>query len=333
MYESFGPVKLKSGETVELCVVKAPDPEWAPRVIDLLGHKGDIWNKQNRQTLTMDLGVNIHYYLLQRDNVPFSNILVSDYQGMGMLGHVWTVPDDRRKGAASILMEKVISHFAQRGGKAMILATAYDSAPYHIYAKYGFEGIENDSGIMDWYAQSRRRFERDYFEECQPQLQPVSWKHWPTSAPILVGDYPGAVRCAPLGIIGRLLPEEALLPLILDNAERAENKQPPRGHALVNPDNGAVLGLSAWAADPLWPDTHLVDVYCHPSFWDRGRDLLGALEIPDTSRQMAYAESNCPGKLDLLESAGFKHTVTLPIRVAADRARTAWTDVLVYEKY
>lgn len=333
MYESFGNVQLKSGETVELCVVQGPDPEWAPRVIDLLGHKGGVWNEQNRLCLTMDLGINIYYYLLQRDNVPFSNILIAEHGGVGLLGHVWTEPNDRRKGAASILMEKLVPHFAGRGGKALGLGTDYDSPPYHIYERFGFEGIEPGSGFMDWYAQSRRSFERDYFEECIPQVQPIDWTHWSTSAPLLIGDYPGLVRCAPLGVIGRILPEGPLLPLILDNAQRAETNQPPRGCALVNPETAAVLGIAAWAADPIWPDTYLVDAYCHPSFWDRSRDLLGALDLPDNARQLAYAESNCPGKLDLLESAGFKHTVTLPIRVAADTARTKWTDVLVYEKY
>ncbi len=333
MYESFGNVQLKSGETVESCVVQGPDPEWAPRVIDLLGHKGTIWNEQNRQALTQDLGIDVYYYLLQRDNVPFANILISEHGDVGLLSHVWTVPDDRRKGAASILMENAVSHFKQRGGKAMVLETEYDSAPYHIYTGFGFEGIEDNSGVMDWYAQSRRRFERDYFEECLPQVQAVNWTHWPTSSPLLIGDYPGIVRCAPLEVIGRIPPEQPLLPLLLDNLERAATDQPPRGYALVNPDNDAVLGLSAWAPDPLWPDTHLIDVYCHPSFWDRAGQLLDALDLPDGARQLAYAEADCRGKLDLLEAADFKHTVTLPIRVAADRARNNWTDVLVYERY
>lgn len=332
MYESLGQVILKNGEKAEACVVAGPDPEWAPRVIDLLGHKGGAWNEQNKQCLTTDIGLDVHYYLLHRDNVPFCNVLTTDLNGVGLLGHVWTIPDERRKGAASILFEKLMAHYRKRGGKALFLATEYNSHPYELYAKHGFKSIEPESGTMEWYAASRGKFDSQYLSPGQTQIQPIDWLHWPASAPLLAGGWPGIVRCAPLGIVGRALPEGPMLPLILDNFKRRDNSQPPRGMALVKPDTTAVVGLTAWSADPLWPDTCLVDVFCHPSFWTRAGELLASLQFPKGRRLLTYAEKSSTAKRDVLEAAGFKHTVVLPIRVAEDRKRSSWTDVMVYER-
>jgi len=332
MYESLGQIHLKNGEKAEACVVAGPDPEWAPRVIDLLGHKGPTWNEQNKLCMTTDLGIDVHYYLLQRDNVPFCNTLVADHDGVGLLGHVWTIPEERRKGAASVLFEKLMGHYRKRGGKALFLGTEYGSHAYHLYEKFGFRSIEPESGMMEWYATSRGRFDNEYFREGQTQIQPIDWLHWSTAAPLLAGPWPGIVRCAPLGVVGRALPEGPMLPLIMENVKRRTAGEPPRGMALVKPDTSAVVGLAVWSRDPLWPDTCLVDVYCHPNFWTRAGDLFDSLKLPKDHRLLTYAEETCPAKREVLEAKGFKQTVVLPIRVAEDRKRSNWTDVMVYEK-
>ncbi|HAA73566.1 TPA: hypothetical protein DCE37_00380 [Candidatus Latescibacteria bacterium] len=44
---------------------------------------------------------------------------------VGLFGHVFTKPEERRKGAANALMED----FRQRGGKALYLGTGYVRFP------------------------------------------------------------------------------------------------------------------------------------------------------------------------------------------------------------
>ena len=41
-----------------------------------------------------------------------------------------------------------------------------------------------------------------------------------------------------------------------------------------------MVGLAMWSDHPLWPDARLVDLYCHPAFWDEGAALLQELELP-----------------------------------------------------
>ncbi|MBI2504790.1 MAG: GNAT family N-acetyltransferase, partial [Candidatus Latescibacteria bacterium] len=201
MYTSLGSVSLKRGEAVEVGVVRGPDLEWAERVEGLLGHKGPIWQRQNAAAVCRecrDLGIEANFYLLHRDGKPLANIATFTHRGVGHFGHVWTVPEDRRQGAASQLMGVQMAHFRQEGGRALFLGTGYDSAPYHIYASHGFVGLEPKSGQMEYYSQTRAEFEEEYFAKGAVQVEEVQWRHWPASAALFLGEFPGAVRCAPL---------------------------------------------------------------------------------------------------------------------------------------
>ena len=119
MYESIGTVTLKDGEQVEAGVVIGPDPAWADRVGDLLNHKGGVWRWQNARCLRDDLGIDVRFYLVHRDGAPFANMLTATRHGVGHFGHVYTRPEDRRKGALATLklMKKEASARNKSGKK------------------------------------------------------------------------------------------------------------------------------------------------------------------------------------------------------------------------
>ena len=94
----------------------------------------------------------------------------------------------------------------------------------------------------------------------------------------------------------------------------------------------AVVGFAAWGWHPLWPDTCLLDVYCHPHHWDGAQELLAALTLPDDQRLVAYADADCAHKAPILSAFGFRQTGTLRRWVAADWAQTSFVDVAVYAK-
>ena len=95
---------------------------------------------------------------------------------------------------------------------------------------------------------------------------------------------------------------------------------------------GAVVGLAAWGPHPLWPETCLGAGYCHPHYWDRADDLLGALSLPDADRYVAYGDPTCEAKTEVLKSAGFRRAHTLAGRLAAERAENGFVDVAAFEK-
>ena len=185
---------------------------------------------------------------------------------------------------------------------------------------------------MAYYSQSQQEFEAAYFAPGQVDVQPLAWRHWPASVALFLGNFAGLVRCAPLQLIGRSSTEGAFLPALLDAAQRQTENQPPAVLALCNPATTAVLGLAAWSWHPLWPDTCLVDCYCHPQHWGHAAGLVGALQLPTADRTLAYIDSGNAAKAALFAQAGYKPVATLPKWLAAEHAKREWVDVTVWQK-
>ena len=332
MYEGLGHVALATGEQVEVGVVTGPDTEWAERLEKLLDHKPDPWDWQNRQVLSTNTGIGAHFYILHRGGMPFANITISELSGVGWVGHVWTNPEDRQKGACSKLMRVQMKDFMSRRGKALFLDTGFESVPYRIYERFGFMSVESGSGLMDWNATSKDEFEATYFKKGKTEVQPLGWTHWPSSAALFLGDFPCVIRCAPLKLIGRRPTEGPLLPLLRDEKRRQADGRKPHALVLRNEATTAVVGFAAWDWHPLWEDTCLVDVYCHPNYWDEAGDLLASLSLPETDRYIAYGEVDCRHKRRVLLEQGFKQTAVFKRRVPSTKAKKSFLDVTLFEK-
>lgn len=340
MYTSLGTVTLRTGERVEAGVVKGPDAEWAGRLARLLWHKGDPWNWQNAQCLERDLGVEVYFHVLHRDGAPLANIMAIEHNGVGHFGHVWTEPADRRKGASKALMALQMAYFQERGGRALFLGTGYDSVAYHIYRSYGFDSIAPPSGYMAYYAAGADAFYAEYFApftdgqaaERQPTLARLAWQDWVAATPLLIGDFRGMIRCAPWGMVGRHSPEGYLLPALLKEQKLAARNAPPQTWVLRHPHTAAVVGIAAWNEHPLWPDTCLVDLYCHPDYWGEAERLWHALDVPQMARVITYVDDSDRYKIDLFMAQTFTPIATLPNFVARDTAGTTLVDVTVLQR-
>lgn len=328
MYRGLGEIALKTGERVEFGVVEAPDPEWAERIEKLLAHKGDPWNWQNSELLRYPTDVETYFYLLHRDGAPFSNIMLCLAHGVGLFGHVWTNPEDRRKGAASRIMSTLMEDFRRRGGQALFLGTDFDAPPYHIYAREGFIGIEDRSGYMAYYTPGAERFEAWYFAGGPARVAELQWRHWPASAALLLGDFGGMLRLVCAKIKHRASPEGPLLPFL----RRQRSGGARRLSILEKPDTTAVVGIAACGDDPLTYGQTVVDVYCHPRFWPHAGELLATLELPAGGRLAAYADSGCPAKIAALKAFGFREVARLPDFTPADVADTSRLEVTVLMK-
>jgi GNAT superfamily N-acetyltransferase len=313
MLTSLGNTTLRTGEIVEATVVRAPDADWAERVERMLRHKGDPWNWQNSELLRGDTSVTARFFLLHRGGVPFANIMLVEEAGVALLGHVWTEPADRRTGASSILMECLLQDFAARGGRALFLGTDFDGAPWHYYRRRGFEAVEPGSHYMARYETSRSEFERSWFSAGPTVIEPLDWAHWPTAAPLCLGESGGTVRLLSARLLGRASSEGTLLPLIRDARARRAAGQPGNGFVLRESVTTAVFGIACRQPHPLWPETDVLDVFCHPCAWPRAGELLAALR-PDGRgrRQVACVDAADTAKQALLVAAGLRPTAALP---------------------
>jgi len=305
MYKRLGQVELRTGESAEAGVVQAPDPKWAGRLEDLLqGFDIGPWKRAIRRILDRDTGAEVRLYFLHRAGDPISTCMTVEHRGVGLRGNVWTRPAERRKGACSGLMTLQMRDFRAREGQALYLFTDYGSIPYKIYQEFGFQGVEPGSGHMAYYAESVDRFERGYFTPGETSVEILDWAHVAAAPPLFMGDHAGLLRCASLGLVGRWSPEWPLVDLQMNETERRARGEPPRTGVLRNLSSGAVAGFATWT----WlrtPSKCLLDIYCHPAFWNEAQTLFKALELPDAEHVVAYADSSCEEKIQFLRGVGF----------------------------
>lgn len=332
MLESQSFITLSTGEKVEVAVINCPDLTWAEPIEKLLAYKGEPWNWQNSQFLREELGFETRFYVLHRNGVPFANVLLSEGHGLGIVNHVWTVPEDRQKSASKSLVRVVMDDFKKRDGQALFLQAGYAEVAYFMYQKFGFESIEPQSGYMDWYAKDKTQFLQKYFAVGETRLQPLQWKHWLSIQPLLQCEDDCITRIVALKHVGRRTTEGPFLSLLQDELARRAKGENPRAYVLETTPS-AIVGFAMWSWHPFWPDTCLLDVYCHPSYWDKAKELLEALELPDADRYIAYADVLCKAKQKALRDAGFKQTLLLKNFVANDWARSSFIDVVSFEKY
>ena len=332
MIESRSQVTLKSGEVVDFTVVSGPDKKWQNRIEALFAHKGDPWRWQNRQFLGADLGFDRRYYILHRNETPFAGMLISEFGGVGVLNHVWTKPEDRGEGASSSLMRHLMKGFEVRQGKMMVLHTGYGSIAYSMYKKLGFDSIEPKSKYMHWHSDTEMAFYRDYFAESRTSIKPISWTHWVAIQPLFQGDFGDVVRCTALGHLGRRCTEAEFLSFLRDEQARQLTHEQPRAFVLQSDLTNAVVGFIMWEWHPLWTNTCLVDLFCHPSYWNRAGELLATLQLPMADRHIAFSDSNNTVKQNALEGAGFKQVAVLKSWAAKDYLRTSFVDVALFQQ-
>lgn len=297
----------------------------------MLQHKGDPWNWQNSELLRCRCGVDARFFILHRAGVPFANVMLVECGGVALLGHVWTAPTERRSGASSLLMERLLQDFLRNGGKAIFLGTEFDTSPWHYYRRRGFEPVEPGSGYMARYESSAEAFEQQWFQAEEAVIEPLDWPHWVTAAPLCLAGFPGNVRLAAVRLCGRRSSEEPLLGLIRENRRRQVDGGPVRAMALRDARSAAVLGLACRRPHPLWPDRDILDVYCHPRWWHRAGDLLAALPSAGGKHTVAYVDRDHLPKQAVLAAAGLRLAAVLPSRLRVGGSDPAGVSVAMFD--
>jgi len=299
-------VAIKSGEQLRIIRVAGPDAEWKEPILKALGHKGGHWVGTIQMTLEQSLeGVQCCYYLGLLDGEIVGNITITEAPevGVGILGHVFTNPSHRRKGICTALMEALTGDFAAHRGGAMTLGTGYDSPAYHIYHRFGFRGV-GTSGRMIW--QARPGFLDDYFAADPTDVADISWPDWPR-LDLLYTIPEGSFLRGLYHHYGPSSYEGCFLQLfkLVGDSQHAQAK------VLAKP-GGEVVGHALLLPDPRWHnDVWLLDLFVHPGFYPAAGELLAAIELPPGRKVQAYADSQSPENIQLLEKRSFRQEAVL----------------------
>ncbi len=320
MYHALGEKRLKNGERLAVGVVECPDADWAGRVVPFLGHKRAETREQIRRGLEGPLdGLETRYYVGCLDGELVTEVMIVSARGTGILGHVYTLPDHRRKGAYSALMAHQMADVERIGVRVLTLSTGFEGAPYWIYHSFGFRRIAPRYGHMVW--RRRPEDESELFSPGEVTVRPARWDDWPWFD--LLGMQPvGPDEC---------LPRAALLELrscgSLEGAFTAfqleREREPARQAVVLESERGATVGFAVCAPDARWfGDAWVADLYLHPVFRYHANRLLAALKWP-AGPCIAY---RAPGGDRFTEdaawsAAGFAKLATLPAWLAVGDGR------------
>src|SRR5262249_19212993 len=147
MYTPLGSAPLKTGEQLSIGVVECPDEEWAPRVLPFLVHKRPETREHIRRALAAPLDdLRTYFYVGCLGERLITEVMVVGARGAGILGHVFTLKEERRKGAYSALMDLQMRDMGRLGFTVLTLSTGFESPPYRIYHAHGFRSIAPGRG-------------------------------------------------------------------------------------------------------------------------------------------------------------------------------------------
>ena len=300
MYHKLGEAVLKTDEHMEIGVITAPDEPHAAEIKQFLGHKpGNYkWHIERCVTETLD-ALETRFYVGKVNGSIITNIMTVEYQGIGILGHVFTIPEQRRKGACKGVMAYQMEDFRRRKGYALYLGTGYNSHPYHIYHSFGFESVFPESGFMKYYVDAD--FEKQYFAPTPAQPKSVEWHDWP-KVTALSGIVNGeALRSLIWNVYGPTNMEGGFLSFKHD-LETADVYDDAK---LLITSDGAIVGWATVNRDTRWrPASAVLDLFFHPNFADKVPTLLTSVAFPDAKVQ-CYVDSSAKKKAKVLEAAGF----------------------------
>ncbi len=300
MYKKLGNTVLKTGERMEVGVITAPDEPHAEEVKQFLGHKGGNWEWHIEQCVTEVLdALETRFYVGKIDGNVITNIMTVEHEGIGILGHVFTLPDQRRKGACKGAMAYQMEDFRQRNGRALYLGTGYNGHPYHIYHSFGFESVIPESGFMKYHVNTD--FEEHYFSVAPAESKNVEWHDWPkvTALSGIVGW--DILRSLKWGVYGPTNFEGGFLSFkhILETDDTYDDAK------LLVIQSGAIVGWATVCRDSRWRENvALLDLFFHPNFTDSVPALLSALQFPELKVQ-CYVDGTAEKKAAVLEAAGF----------------------------
>lgn len=325
MHEVIAKHKLWTGEEMSTLRVTAPDQEYKDAILSVIGHKEPYWLVPVREAYEGKIGLKTYCYLalLGGGGDVIANITTAESldEPIGMLQHVFTKPEHRRKGVASFLMKDLLDDFKARKGRALYLGTGYGSDAHRIYHRYGFQDIGDRTGKMRFLTE--KDFDEKYFSGRDTDVHPLGWEDWPGSDVLFSIENGWYMKNLAFGAFDVHGFEGGFIKLMLGLRE---------GHvkdAKVMISNDAVVGFASLALDPRWNyGVAIFDFFMHPLFLNGANKLIQSISFGSEKTQ-SFVEASAKYKSHALEDCGF----TLEARLNEQlRQKDHSLDVSIYSR-
>ena len=310
MYTHLGSVQLKTGEQMELGVVRCPDPSWGTQLIPLLGHKSQTARRQIEGALAGLLdALETRFYVGTIGGFAATTCMIVGARGAGILSHVYTKPEHRQKGAYSALMAVQMEDTRQSGYRILTLGTPFEKPPYWIYHRFGFRSVDGVTGRMRWLATPDA--EDDYLRPAPTQPRPMRWDDWGPLNVLALQPVQSDEELPRSPVFG--LKEHGSLERPFEILQWELARRAATTAAVLEAKHGATVGWAIVAPDPRsFGDNLLLDFYVHPTFRADAPALLAALDPPTNRRIVAYSTAPEGYRTAALRDAGFASVAELP---------------------
>lgn len=309
MYERLGEAALKSGQRMEIGVINAPDAGWRDRIAPFLGHKAEPYASHIRRSHEGPLDeLQTLYYVGHLEGKIITEVMIAGARGAGILGHVYTLPEERRKGAYQAVMAQQMADMRRKGFRLLSLGTGFERPPYWIYHSFGFRGIGPGRGEMCWTADDGA--EAELFCPGPVSVRDARWDDWGYVA--WLGRLPVAAdeelpRSRVMRLNSRGIMEGPYVRLLL-----AREQEPGTSIRVLQSEGGATVAWAILAPDPSWfASAWMLDLHAHPSFSASLPLLVESLPWPDAPVMAACTDPAGP-KAAALEAGGFTRAARLP---------------------
>lgn len=327
MQRTIGTEILKSGETLQIECVLAPDEQREVQIRPFLGHKPGEYRAHIEASFAGACDdLETRYYIGLIDGVMVGNIMTVEAGSTGIFGHVHTREDQRRKGICQAIMGHQMADFRERGGQVLLLGTGFESAPYWIYHRNGFRDLPGAKPGIMWY---RRDESPDFLESLfasggATRIVPAVWKHWPLVALLAALPSPVYLRSLTLNTWGVSLLEGPYC-----GFRHRWGNHTQAGAVALESETGAVLGMATRVPEGHWPNVLLMDVFTHPTVSTEDMAaLIRALPAPpQPGKTICFADPRDSVKIGALETLGFQKGAILPGQF---RERDVWHDAWMY---
>ena len=308
MRTPFAVETLKTGEQLTIECVLPPDAEREAQIRPFLAHKPPHYREHIEAAFAEQCDqLKTRFYVGMLHEQLAGTIMTVEANGVGILGHVHTREDQRRKGICDAIMRHQMEDFRRRNGHVLLLGTGYESAAYHIYARHDFRDWPNGKlGLMRYDRELREVFESRFFVPSTLSVVPANWKHWPLLALLAASPALPFMRHAALNIHNATLLEGPYCQFMA-----YERKQDGTTAGVLENEAGAAVAFATCVRDNQQHDNWLLDMIAHPSVpADALAGLLRSLPLPSGTTR-CYADAGDRQKITALQALGFQPASSL----------------------
>jgi hypothetical protein len=327
MRQVMGVETLKTGEVLTIESVLAPDSDREAQIKPFLGHKGPNYQAHINGAFADQCDqLETRFYIGVLNDEVVANVMICEYLGVGLLGHVRTREDQRRKGIATAVMALQMQDFRERGGHVLMLGTGYQKPPYYIYQGFGFrDSVPGRPSPMRYDNPASPGFVDAFYAPSSYRIEVGGWRHWPLASLLAMEPSPAYLRSIAMRAWGITLLEGMYSTYMAEYGHREDLR--PR---VLESETGAVVAFATSVPDERWRNSvHLLDLTAHPSVpMAELVRLVEALPHPDAKKQ-CYTDPRDEQKIAALEQSGFKRTAVLPEQFLQD---DEWQDAWVYTR-